>query len=91
MMRGILFVDFGKTDATTRDAVGLGLSSVLPTTIINFFTSELDQLAIVSRHRIVLLPTYLIVDDKNKVKLRYVGTPSPEYVGSALELINEAS
>jgi hypothetical protein len=87
MISAILFLDFDKQTLAERDTIRFRLNRLLPTKVINFFSSELDELAIISKHRVVSLPTYLLVDEKNKVKMRHLDIPSSDFISDAVHSI----
>jgi hypothetical protein len=71
----LFFYDHKKTPAVGPDAVKAAVASANPdiqTRLIKFFSSDLDDLALVSRYRIVSLPTFIAVNGK-EVIMRITG------------------
>jgi thioredoxin-related protein len=71
----LFFYDHKKTPAIGPDAVRTAVASANPDVevkLIRFFSSDLDDLALISRYRIVSLPTFIVADGK-EVLMRIAG------------------
>lgn len=72
----LLFIDPKQTKDAELASFGRLHTKKLPAVplrIINFFSSGFEDLQIISKHRIVLLPTYVIVTHQNKSIFRVSG------------------
>lgn len=69
----ILFFDPDNTnrDAAKQYAEDVKVKTGANSMAVNFFSSSMDDLALVSKHRIVALPTVVVLD-KNKVVGRFL-------------------
>lgn len=76
-----LFLDFAKHRADERSDIAERIKSGLPNhelKVVNFFSSLVDDLLIVSKHRVVSLPTFVVLDDKKKPRVRTLKIPSDQ-------------
>lgn len=83
----ILFID-GKADATTT-AICAAVAKVHGNNalkVINFHSSQLADLTLISAHRVVTLPTFVVEDDGDVV-VRMISMPSPSLAVSLMEKI----
>lgn len=74
----LLFVDFERSTPAERNVWAQTLTDGLYVSnqIVDFFTSDLDKLAIISKHRVVSLPTLIVLDERNKVFARILSMPT---------------
>jgi thioredoxin-related protein len=71
----LFFYDHKKTPVAGSDAVQAAVAATNPyikVRLVKFFSSDLDDLAMVSRYRVVSLPTFIVVDGK-EVLMRIAG------------------
>lgn len=72
----LLFVDLKQTsidDVNEYEALHKDLLPDLQLSIINFFSSKHEDLQLISRHRVVLLPTFVVIGQANKVVFKLSG------------------
>jgi hypothetical protein len=95
-MIAYLFLNFmalSKVDIREMHILSDRIDEVLgiKTTVINFFTSEMSELALLSKFRIVYTPTFVIVhkDIKNKLVLRINEIPSVASIDAFFKLLKD--
>jgi len=72
----LLFYDPKKTPTQEVDAFREVFASRFPKealVVINFFSSKFEDLQLISKHRVVSLPTFVSVTQSNKVAFRVAG------------------
>jgi hypothetical protein len=72
----LLFIDQKQTSAdevNEYEALHKEIFPDLPLKIINFFSAKFEDLQLISRHRVVLLPTFVVVGPSNKVMFKLSG------------------
>lgn len=80
LKQAILFIDYDRTTVTERMSYCRRMNDCLGIigVTINFFSSVLEDLAIISKHRVVSLPTFIALDERGKVSTRLLHIPESE-------------